>query len=996
MISTINKVKTFLIASAIVMSVPFTNLMAADLNMPGFTGTVNTTVSSGFSVRSSDRNCMVQDGYTYSVDSSKLSALGQGMLAIETDITAAQALNGYDKNAEFSGSCAGFQTDDYGNLSTNRLEYGNVNSDNGNLNFARGDIIDATQKIFTEISGTHESGVGIGLSFIGSLNPVMSLTDENFISLTNAAKDELESDVQLLDAYVTTSFDAGEGLGFVDVTAGRYVTSWGEATFIPVGLNGLVTNALDLTKLRAPGASIRDALLPTEQVTVAFGAGNVGFEVYTQFNSETITLDPKGSFFGSDVAGTGGDRILASGAYANELGNEAYCPYSAIVTGRYTCDATLKALTLNSATRHLNNDAYQAQQGYRNATTAQWQTWTTLGGGVDHGKTFQSSVDAQGLEGSPQFTEVTDTLAAFTTSLANASSLGTVYGGTKDADFTKAATVELLQWDQKEAKARDDGQWGIRASTYLDNVGTGVDLGFYYANYHSKVPYIQMMGKTGVLAGDIIGAFTHVFMDWTAGAGTGAGIWGGAGAMDAAVNLGDGAAAAQNLLVPFLNGAYGSGICGGLGAALSASSIKGTVDSQAAKKFIANVNMATVIDGELVHDPSNCSAKNNLNGTDYQSVFLSLTPTLAAAVTPLNYARYQFIYPEDNQVMGMSFSTNVGGSVVQGEVAYRPNFPLGTSSGDQINQIADASGTTLALTAFGHDTYALSPTSIGAGLAIPGTVETLAGLSAISKDFGTLLKASKRSSLPNIDPSLVKVYDATSYYRSTAFIEYDVLSVDIGTTSSFAASHPITKGLGADSAVFLTELAMVEIQDLDNLTNGFVARNGFNEGAGEHLCLGIYGGLSSAELALVNASLPNTVTDAEKIDYDLSSSSGVSNVGAGIVDAVFGNGSYCEGQMGADEKAFSYRLVGSARYDNFNNSAWSLSPSIVWSHDPRGYGPSSLGGFTEGRQSLSLSLTANRGDALSTSISYVDQLGDDKANLRNDMDYVSASVSYAF
>ena len=126
MISTIKYVKAFVLASAITMIVPSTNLMAAELNVPGFTGTVNTTISSGFSVRASDRNCMLQDGYTYSVDSSKLSAAGQFLLATETDITAAQALNGFDKNAEYSGSCAGFQVDGYGNTSTNRLEYGNV------------------------------------------------------------------------------------------------------------------------------------------------------------------------------------------------------------------------------------------------------------------------------------------------------------------------------------------------------------------------------------------------------------------------------------------------------------------------------------------------------------------------------------------------------------------------------------------------------------------------------------------------------------------------------------------------------------------------------------------------------------------------------------------------------------------------------------------------------------------------------------------------------
>ncbi len=993
MISTIKKLKSTLLGLTVMMLVPSISAHAYDLTMPGFTGTVNTTITSGLSIRSSDRDCMLQDGYTYNVTASDLSLAGQALVASETVLSASQILSGFDKNAKSSGSCAKMQTDGYGNTSTNRIEYGNVNSDNGNLNFKRGDVIDATQKAFVEISGNTDSGIGVDLSFIANYNPVLDITDENFIALTTDAADELESDVQLLDAYITTSFDTQSELGFIDLTAGRYVTSWGEATFIPVGLNGFVTNSLDLTKLRAPGASIRDALMPTEQITFSFAAGNWGIEAYSQFNSESVTLDPKGSFFGNDVTGTGGDRILANGAYAEELGNEAYCPYAAIALtgGAFSCDATLKAYTLAADTRANYNDAYQALYAYRNATATQWTTWSAYGAAQNHGKTFQSSVDDQNIPGDPQLTEVTGTLAAFTTSAANAPLLPTVYGGLMDADFTKAATVELREFDQKNAYARDDGQWGVRASTYLEDIGTGVDLGFYYANYHSKIPYIQMMGKTGVLGGDIIGAFTHIFHDF-------AGVIGSASVIDATANTASAAAgaAAQGILIPLLNGAYGS-VCSGLGPSLMASSIKGDVDSQAAKQVIANVNFKKEIDGELVHDPSTCEAANTIGGVEYQPIFLSLTPTLAAAVTPLNYARYQFIYPEDLQVFGMSFNTNVGGTTVQGEIAYRPDFPLATAAGDQINQIADASGTTLALTAFGHDTYALAPSSISAGLVIPGAVNTLAAGNVISKDFGTLLKAAKRSSLPVIDSSLVKVYDATSYYRSTAFIEYDVLSADIGTTTSFTASHPITKGLGADSAVFLTELAMVQIQDMDNMNKGFVARNGFNEGSGEHLCLGIFQGLSSTELAAVNAAATSSGVGAtELIDYNLADSSNVSNVGASIVDAVFGNGSYCESQMGADERAFSYRLVGSATYNNFNNSAWSLSPSFVWSHDPIGYGPSSLGGFAEGRQSLSLSLTARKGDAITTSVSYVDQLGDPTDNLRGDMDYISANVSYAF
>lgn len=993
--------RTVLFSSFVLMLTPL-SASSQDLNLPGFSGSINTTITSGFSLRASSRDCLLQDGYSYNVDSSTLNTLGQGaILLYNGTLSTSQLLSGNTKNAEFSGSCAQFQTDGYGNTSTNRVEFGNVNGDDGSLNFDQGDVVDATQKAFVDISGSTPDGTGINLSFITNYNPVLEINNPNFRDLTSAAKDELETDFELLDAYVSTSFDMGDSFGYLDVTAGRFVTSWGEATFIPVGLNGLTTNALDLTKLRAPGASIRDALMPTEQISLSFSAGDVGFEVYTQFNSETVELDPKGSFFGNDVVGTGGDRILANGAYANEVGDEAYCPASAVLNGgalsggMFTaCGSTLKDFTLAEATRHHHNDAYQAQFAYRNATAAQWATWSGLGAQLNHGKTFQSLVDAQGIPGSPQFTEVTGTLAAFSSSLANSSKLNTVYSGTMDADFTKAATVELRAADQKFVKAKDDGQWGIRASTYLDDVGTGVDLGFYYSNYHSKVPYFQAMGKSGVLAGDIIGAFTHIFGDYAGQAALGGGA---AGALDATVNAAsaEAGAAALGILKPLLNGAYGS-VCSGLGATLGKAGIStgGTIDSELAGNVYANLKFKYIVDDQPIHNPLTCDAANTLAGTEYMPIFLSLTPTLAAAVTPLNYARYQFIYPEDIQVFGMSFNTNVDGTTIQGEVSYRPDFPLATNTGDQINQIADASGTTLALTAFGHDTYALASANISPGLALPGAVNGAFALGAISKDYSTLLKTVKRSSLATIDPDKVKVYDATSYYNSTPFIKHDVWSLDVGTTTLFSASHPVSESLGADSAVLLTELAMVQIQGMDNRTNGFVARGGFNEGSGEHLCLGIYQGLTSAEIAAVNTI--SSALGVQAIDHDLSSQGGVTNVGASIVDAVFGNGSYCESQMGADDRSFSYRIVGSATYNNFNNSSWSLSPSVVWSHDPRGFGPSSLGGFVEGRESLSLGLSASKNDSVTASINYVNQLGKPKSNLRGDMDYISGNVSYAF
>jgi len=356
----------------------------------------------------------------------------------------------------------------------------------------------------------------------------------------------------------------------------------------------------------------------------------------------------------------------------------------------------------------------------------------------------------------------------------------------------------------------------------------------------------------------------------------------------------------------------------------------------------------------------------------------------------LSAMTHQFIYPEDNKIMGVSMNTNIGGTTVQAEVSLRPDFPLATGAGDQINQIADAAGVSAALSAFAHDTYALTPANATAGVVLPNLVDGALGAGT----FATLLKNVRRSSLPFITDT----GSATADYYSNAFIEYDVWSVDVGTTTSFSASHPVTQGLGADSAFLLTEVAMVEIDGLDNVNNGFVSRGGFNEGSGEFLCLGIFQGLTAAQLSGLNSAIAaNASLGADwQIDYDLSTGSGVSNVGAGIVDAVFGNGSYCESNMGASDRAFIYRLVGGASYNNFNNSRWSVSPSIVWSADPSGYGPSSLGGFVEGRSSMSLGLSASRGDGLAASVNYVDQMGEDVDNLNNDMDYVSASVSYTF
>ena len=1023
---------------------PFTfTASAADLNMPGLTGTINTTVTSGFSMRAEGIDCMLQDGrdaahlsgltaagaptgaLTRTGTDSGFASLNAQGIAINSNWagfsdTAKANIKGRNKN---KGGCALQQTDGYGNTSYDALPLGDVNGDNGSLNFKdRGDIVDATQKLFSELSAKTDSGIGINASFITSYNPVLSLNDASFFDLTNSGKDELEQDFTLLDAYVTTSFDAGGSLGFVDVTAGRYVTSWGEATFIPIGMNGLVTNAIDLSAIRAPGASIRDALLPTEQLSLSFSAGDWSVEAYTQFSASNIEVDPKGAFFGSDVLGEGSNVLLASGSNGMETNfstNNA-CTYAYNRFGGLNACNQASSDVHAGANRALYDTAALARAGQVLSSGAEWTTYSSTAAAVNFGSN-ETGGNYSVAAGAAPFTS--GSYYDATQQLTGTELAANVYTDANLAAFAgnePRATVQMLQAAQKQQYAKDDGQYGIALRTYLDNVGTGVDLGFYHARYHSKIPYIQMIGKGGVLAGDHVGSYITQYNNWIKHYVGIAAIGYAADGASFTVASKDAAGtitAEEKLQLALANGAFGSGVCGGFtGISLAAlgGTTAGTLANQNSKGNSQQIFFGKEMDdGTVVHDPSGCVAAG-LDHAGSTLAYLGYGATLLPAITPLNMIQYQWIYPEDIDVFGMSFSTNVNGTTVQGEVAYRPDFPLATVGGDQINAIGDVAGSTNALTMFAAQSYAAGDAEkialqIAFETVVDGVCATGCGTdpngNAITTHDG-LLTYNTRSSLVN-----GATYSATSDYRAKAFHDdMDVWSFDIGTTTNFTASDPVTRALGADNSYLLTELGVVMIDGMDDLGKGFVARNGSVEGSGGHLCLGFAQKMSPAQrdavaAAFATAGAARSAAEAEAtgladqitLDHTLEyATATLTNMGSSITDALFGNGNYCESDPGADSTSATYRIVGGATYNNFNNSAWTLGTNFAWSHDFHGNGPSSLGGFVEDKQALSLGVTMSKGSALSTSLNYVMQMGERKANLARDKDYLAASVSYAF
>ena len=617
-----NIIKTSLSSALIYTLTFFGSAYAADINTPGFTGTANHTITSGFSMRVADYDCNLYTGYTYT----------------ETGVSTglATVTRGNGEGCAFTEDSIPYWQDAYGNTATkyNNYQGSNPNNDDGSLNFGMGDVFSAKQKIFGSISGTTSQGLGVELSYSAAYNPALNINSPAFKKLTSDAEDAFEQDFAIYDAYVTGSFDSPNG-NFVDYQIGRFATSWGEATFIPVGANGLVTNALDTSKIRGPGASIREALMPTEQITVSTDLDGISLEAYYQIGAETVQVDPSGSYFGADFIGEGSGSLYAGGAFDYEIAGGSTCNLST-QTG-VTCDATSLAASRSNESGILNqlDNAYtEILSNSDGLTLAATQfAVTTFGseaGDCGLGSDLQDNVvltlgnAALGIDAGTNETASTET-GAGSEALYTAGAAGfldslTTLSGLTAYSANQRAGVEILPDAQKHVYADDGGEWGIRLGTYLDDVGTGVDLSFYYANYHSKAPYVRIKGMKNMFAGDYYALMRATVTDnfgfYAANPATAAL----AGSLTA--NGGD------TLYTAIKDVAYGGTVCsavfGGAAGATEISTLTGdtitklTITDQQ-KALYMDRNFGTSIDGEkaLIHNSAVCSA--TADGADLAS-----------------------------------------------------------------------------------------------------------------------------------------------------------------------------------------------------------------------------------------------------------------------------------------------------------------------------------------------------------------------------------------
>lgn len=178
------------------------------------------------------------------------------------------------------------------------------NTDDGTLNYKKGDIVSAVLK------GTHELSLGErgNWAALGRITWSSDFAAANTARtpLDEEAKRAMQQNVSLLDLWVSKDFSlAGNS---AKLKFGNQVINWGEDIFIFGGINTI--HAFDLRKAHIPGTQVKEILIPAPMISLNTGLG-AGFstEAYYQFGWNGFKLDPSGTYWSSaDFLGKGGKR----------------------------------------------------------------------------------------------------------------------------------------------------------------------------------------------------------------------------------------------------------------------------------------------------------------------------------------------------------------------------------------------------------------------------------------------------------------------------------------------------------------------------------------------------------------------------------------------------------------------------------------------------------------------------------------------------------------
>ena len=243
--------------TGMILSAPAT---AVEYKFGEVSGAIDTILSAGASMRTSDRDC------------SNIGATAGGC----PKFTAS------GRQDPFAGS----QTDD------------------ANLNYGQWDVFSGALKATSEVQASWRN-FGAFVRGTAFVDPIVDNTD--FRDLDSAARSEVSQNAKLLDYFVSGSFDVGALP--LELKLGNQVISWGESTFIQNGLSGI--NPIDVAAVRKPGSELKEFFTPILAARASLGLpNNFSIDGFYQFKSDNIVPDPSGTFFSAaDFVGRGSQPL---------------------------------------------------------------------------------------------------------------------------------------------------------------------------------------------------------------------------------------------------------------------------------------------------------------------------------------------------------------------------------------------------------------------------------------------------------------------------------------------------------------------------------------------------------------------------------------------------------------------------------------------------------------------------------------------------------------
>lgn len=242
------------------------------------------------------------------------TSIGDTDISIQTQLTAGVSWRMESPDARLIGA---------NNSTPNNTYVGDSSTtDDGNLNFEKGDVFSSIIKGSTDIRIERENyGAFVRAKYWydhelengkrphghspNGYEPNAELDDSNF---SDTAK---FSGVKLMDAFVYGDFELGDTL--LNVRLGRQVVSWGESTFIQGGINSI--NPIDVSAFRRPGAELKEGLLPVGMLFANLGVTeNLSIEGFYQYEWEETQIDGCGTYFSSNDFGAEGCFAVTAGA----------------------------------------------------------------------------------------------------------------------------------------------------------------------------------------------------------------------------------------------------------------------------------------------------------------------------------------------------------------------------------------------------------------------------------------------------------------------------------------------------------------------------------------------------------------------------------------------------------------------------------------------------------------------------------------------------------